>query len=126
MNAFPFSSQQLLPHSPAYKDVLNENNDKGFSCVFSSPQRLDYSVLDNVSTEWRAPSFELLMNKDPHGVQPIVVDLHKFIQQNPDKTKRRFPEKDDWLYFPPTVVPTKYTFHDGKNFFPDALICQNI
>jgi hypothetical protein len=114
MNAFPFSSQQLLPQSPAYKDVLNENNDKGFSCVFSSPQRLDYSVLDNVSTEWRAPSFELLMNKDPHGLQPIVVDLHKFIQQNPDTYKRQFPEKDDWLYFPPSVVPTTYTFHDGK------------
>ena len=85
MDAFPFSSLQVFPQTPAYKDVLNPSKEKGYSSVLSSPQRLDYSVLDKVTTEWRAPSFELFMTKDPHGLQPIVIDLHTFIQQDSEK-----------------------------------------
>ena len=104
----------MLPQTPHYKDVLAQGNDKGFPCLFSSPHRLDYSVLDSVSMEWRVPSFEVHMNLDPRGLQPIVVDLHTFIQQHPDTAKRMCPEKDTMLYFPPNVVPTAYTFHDDK------------
>ena len=60
------------------------------------------------------PSFELFMNKDPHGLQPIVVDLHKFIQQRPDRAKQLCPEKDDILYFSPNVVPTTYTVKNDR------------
>ena len=54
------------------------------------------------------------MNLDPHGLQPFVVDLHKFIQERPDRAKQQRPEKDDILYFPPHVVPTTYKFKNGK------------
>ena len=109
VNSFPYSSLQVLPQTPPYKNVLAQNNDNAFPCLFSSPQRLDYSVLDNLSTEWHAPAFEVHMN-----LQPIVVDLHTFIQQRPARAKQQCPEKDDILYFPPNVVPTTYTVKNGK------------
>ena len=64
--------------------------------------------------EWCALSFELHMNVYPHSLPPIVVNLHKYIQQYPDKFKHQCPKKDNWLYFPPHCVQTTYIFHDGK------------
>jgi hypothetical protein len=54
------------------------------------------------------------MNKDPHGHHPILVDLFKFTQEVPDNVKKQRPETDDWLYFPPQVVPTTCEIIDGK------------
>ena len=67
-----------------------------------------------MSTEWRAPSFEVHTNQDPRGLQPIVVDLYKFIQQHPNRAKQQCSEKDDIFYFPPNVVPTTHTVKNGK------------
>lgn len=103
VNAFPFSTPLPLPYAASYNDVLNVEESTSF---FSSPRRLDYSVLDNVSLSWSAPTFQLLMNKQPHGGGPILVDLFTFMQEIPDKRKKQRPELDDWLYFPPNVVPT--------------------
>jgi hypothetical protein len=114
INAFLFATPLALPHAPCYDDALNPCKEEEPFSFFSSPRPFDYSVLDNVSTEWRAPTFELVMNQDPHGENPILVDMFAFTQECPDKRKKQRPEKDDWLYFPPNVIPTTYEFINGK------------
>ena len=42
------------------------------------------------------------------------MDLFTFMQEIPDKRKKQRPELDDWLYFPPNVVPTTSEFINGK------------
>ena len=103
--------------------MLNLSKQKElFSVLSSSPQRLDYSVLDNVSTEWCAPSFELFMNKDPRGLQPIGVDLHKFTQQDLDKPKQHsVPRKMRVCIFLLSVSPLRTPpLQQKKNH---ALLC---
>ena len=85
VNAIPFSAPLPLPHAPTYMEVFNVEEPASF---FSSPCCLDYSVLDNVSLSWSAPTFQLLMNKQPHGQDPILVDLFTFMQEIPDKRKK--------------------------------------
>ena len=55
-----------------------------------------YSVPDNVSASWRAPTFQPVMNKDPHGHDPILVDVFAFTQEIPDKHKRTA-SRSRWL-----------------------------
>ena len=91
-NAFPFSTPMPLFHAPAYDDVSNPYKPEESTSLCSSPRLLGYSVPDNVSTSWCAPTFELVMNKDPHGHDPILVDLFTFTQEIPNKRKKQRPE----------------------------------
>jgi hypothetical protein len=124
INAFPFPTPMPLPHAPLYEDVLSVDKEEETNKCFSSPRCLDYSILDNVSTSWRAPTFELAMSKDPHGHHPILVDLFKSTQEVPDNVKKQRPETDDWLYFPPQVVPTTCEIIDGKKKNQSCMVSQ--
>jgi hypothetical protein len=55
---------------------------------FFFSRRLDYSVLDNISTERCAPTFQLVTNKTPRGLHPILVGMLAFTQEYPDKHKK--------------------------------------